>query len=130
MNITEMTPVAMSATASPAARAAVETPDRPHPQAAEAGAERARNRQESEPGARATKAAQDELAAAVDQMNSMAQAFHRSVRFNLSHESGKVQVNVVDTDNDKVIREIPSKEMLNLVKRIHDFMGVILDEKR
>jgi flagellar protein FlaG len=60
----------------------------------------------------------------------MATAFHRSVRFNLSDESGRVQVNVIDTDSDKVIREIPPKETLNVAKRIKDFLGLILDEKR
>lgn len=74
--------------------------------------------------------AQEEIQGALDQLNSAVSVFHRSVRFNLHHDSGQVQVNVVNTDSGKVIREIPPSEVLDMAERIRDFIGVLLDEKR
>lgn len=132
MNITEMMSAKPSAVALPQSGAAI--PDLPRPRVAPAAADKRKEpvpeQQTEQVGRQATKEAREELESAVNQLNQTANAFHRSVRFNLSHESGQVQVSVVDTDSDKVIREIPPKEMLNMAKRIHDFIGVILDEKR
>ncbi len=97
-----------------------------------AAAQRTQDREEEAEGGeeQSSGGSQEDLQAAVDQLNQTANAFNRSVRFDLSDESGRVQVSVVDTDNDEVIREIPPEVTLNVAKRIRDFLGVFLDEKR
>ncbi|WP_154410431.1 FlaG family protein [Helicobacter pylori] len=38
-------------------------------------------------------------------------------------------VSVKDANGDKVIREIPSKEAVELMQRMHDVIGIIFDKK-
>jgi flagellar protein FlaG len=38
-------------------------------------------------------------------------------------------VSVVDTINDKVIRQIPEEEVLDLVAKMKDYIGLIFDKK-
>lgn len=131
MKIAEMKSVIPSATTVASSTAA--SADLPRPRLTGAEVEAARKQEQppaEDAGRKMTQAAREELQAAVEQLNQTASSFHRSVRFNLHDDSGRVQVSVVDTDSDKIIREIPPKETLNVAKRIRDFLGVLLDEKR
>ena len=132
MNITEMAPMTKSATLPPRGGVAVPDLQRPHVAAAVANERKGQQAEQrpEETGKNSTREAREELQSAVNQLNQTANVFHRAVRFNLSDESGRVQVNVVDTDSDKIIRQIPPKETLNVAKRIKDFLGILLDEKR
>ena len=38
-------------------------------------------------------------------------------------------VSVIDMNNDKVIREIPSEEVLDFVSKSRDYLGMIFDKK-
>jgi flagellar protein FlaG len=66
---------------------------------------------------------------AVDKLNKAAQVFDRSIRFQIHKKTNRTMVSVVDTANDKVIRQIPNEEVLNLVAKMDDYMGLIFDKK-
>lgn len=51
------------------------------------------------------------------------------LQFRLDRELDKLVVTVVEKDSDKVIRQIPSDEMLELAKRIQDLEGLLLDKR-
>jgi uncharacterized FlaG/YvyC family protein len=38
-------------------------------------------------------------------------------------------VSVVDTSNDKVIRQYPSEEVLDMVAKMENYLGIIFDKK-
>ena len=46
---------------------------------------------------------------AVDQINNVVQTANTDVRFKVDHSSGRVVVQVMDTHNNEVLRQIPSK---------------------
>jgi flagellar protein FlaG len=69
------------------------------------------------------------LEEAVDKLNRAAMIFDRSLRFQVHTKTRETMVAVVDMTNDKTIREIPSKEVLDLVSKMKDYMGMIFDRK-
>lgn len=69
------------------------------------------------------------LEEAVDKLNKTAVIFDRSIRFQVHEKTHRTMVSVVDTISDKVIRQIPHEEVLDLVSRMDDYLGMIFDRK-
>ncbi len=70
-----------------------------------------------------------DLGNAVADLNKVAQAASQGVRFSVDEESGRTVVKVVDTQTDKVLRQIPSMEALKLWRSIEQMQGVMLRDK-
>jgi len=51
------------------------------------------------------------------------------LKFSVHEASGQVVVQVSEGSTGKVIREIPSKEVLNLAAKFDDMVGLIMDRK-
>ena len=66
-----------------------------------------------------------ELDEAVSELNSVAQMLRRELQLAVDEQSGEVVVKVLDEQNDEVIRQIPSEEVLELRKSMEDMKGVI-----
>ncbi|MBF0409918.1 MAG: flagellar protein FlaG [Candidatus Riflebacteria bacterium] len=71
----------------------------------------------------------EELNQALDTANKTANAFDRSLRFKLHEKTKEYMISVVDTKTDKVIREIPPKEFLDMLAKMRDYIGMIFDKK-
>jgi flagellar protein FlaG len=69
----------------------------------------------------------EELAGAVSQLNEYLEETHRSLRFSIDEDSGRTITSVIDTESDEVIRQIPSEEMLVLIRRFSEITGKIFD---
>lgn len=52
-----------------------------------------------------------------------------SLRFQVDGDSHKVVVRVVDKTTEELIRQIPSKEILEMSKRIREMQGALLDKR-
>ena len=50
-----------------------------------------------------------------------------AVRYSIHKETGKTMIRIVDKENDRVIREIPSEEELERSVRLRMYVGKILD---
>jgi flagellar protein FlaG len=70
-----------------------------------------------------------ELNNAVADLNKVAQAASQGVRFSLDEDTGRTVVKVVDTQTDKVLRQIPTVEALKLWRSIEQMQGVMLRDK-
>ena len=68
-----------------------------------------------------------ELTGAIDQLNGYLQETHRGLRFSIDDSSGRTIVRVVDTETNEVIRQIPSEEMLTLIRHFNETAGNIFD---
>jgi flagellar protein FlaG len=55
-------------------------------------------------------------------------AFNRRLTFSMNEEIDRVVVKVIDGETDKVIKEIPPQEIQDLVARIQQAIGVLVDE--
>lgn len=58
----------------------------------------------------------------VSELQDYVQKAQRNLDFHVDNQTGRVVVKVVDATSDEVIRQIPSEEMLNLSRRIQDFL--------
>ena len=51
------------------------------------------------------------------------------LKFSKHDESGRTMIKVMDKQNEELIREIPSEEVLNLAAKIEEMIGLIFDQK-
>jgi flagellar protein FlaG len=51
------------------------------------------------------------------------------LQFSVHKASGRMMITVVDESNGKVIREIPSREILELAAKMDEMVGMIFDKK-
>ena len=66
---------------------------------------------------------------AVEQANKLMELFNRDLRFETNQETGIVQISIVDKNDGKVIKQIPPDHVLNMVARIMDIIGGLMDVK-
>ena len=71
----------------------------------------------------------DDLIKAVNNINQAFEAFNQGVRFKVNDDTKQLVVQIVNQDTDEVIKEIPSKEVLELEAQIREMVGLFLDEK-
>lgn len=102
------------------------TADRKSPEAAVTGGKSPEKTLPEVPGG-SNKAPAEELTGAVNQLNGYLEETHRSLRFSIDDDSGRTIVRVVDTETDDVIRQIPSEEMLALIRHFNEVTGNIFD---
>src|SRR5262245_51520765 len=67
------------------------------------------------------------LKVTVDSVNRYLKSIDQGVQFEIDEESGVTIVRVVDRETDKVIRQLPSEEMLAVARALEDLTG-LLDE--
>lgn len=74
----------------------------------------------------------DRVKNAVNQANNRLKQKHASTKCEFSyHEATKrISIKVLDKETDEVIREIPPEETLEMVEKMWELAGIIVDEHR
>jgi flagellar protein FlaG len=70
-----------------------------------------------------------EITEVVDSANHFFQAIQKNLRFQMHEDSSRLYVEVVNAETNDIIKEIPSKEFLDVVARIKEAVGILVDEK-
>ncbi len=65
-----------------------------------------------------------------EKLNEMTRIFNRSFHFEIHEESKRWMVQVINTETGEVIKEIPPEKILDMVARLDQFVGLIVDERR
>ena len=76
-----------------------------------------------------SKEQQEKLESAIEKLNKTAKVFNRSLKFKMHEATHRTMISVIDTDTDKVIREIPGEEALDMVAKMQEYLGLIFDKK-
>lgn len=71
-----------------------------------------------------------ELSKEIDGINKWLQSTNTHVKFTLHEELNEYYVQVINDQTQEVIREIPSKKMMDMVAKFHEMVGLLVDEKR
>ncbi|MEY9971874.1 flagellar protein FlaG [Lysinibacillus sp. RC46] len=71
----------------------------------------------------------DELKQAVNTVNEFLEVDHRRSKFVLHEGLDKYFIQLVDSDTEEVIKEIPPKELLDAFYEMQKQVGMIVDEK-
>lgn len=72
---------------------------------------------------------QDEVGSAVSGLKSKLQNDHRNLDFSVDDSTGEVVVKVIDGESGKLVRQIPTEEVLKLSKQLDDFRSLLFEAK-
>lgn len=67
---------------------------------------------------------------AIEKANKHIKVYDRRLEFSIHDSTKQIMVKVINTDTDKVIREIPSEKILDMVAHLWEVAGILVDEKR
>lgn len=67
---------------------------------------------------------------AIAKLKDAANIFSRRLSFSVDKETNRVIVKVIDTETDKVIKEIPPEQVIELAAKIQKMIGLLVDEER
>ena len=70
-----------------------------------------------------------DISRAVRQLEKMVAQFNRRFEISVNESINRIVVKVIDTESDKVIKEIPPEEIQHLLLRLQEMMGLLVDEK-
>lgn len=65
----------------------------------------------------------------VEGMNDFLHVSYTNLNFELHEETNRYFVQVIEKDTEKVIREIPQKEFLDMFSKMMDYLGIVLDKR-
>ena len=66
---------------------------------------------------------------AIDDANQRTRFTKKSLEYSVDDKTNRISIIVRDQETDEVIREIPSEETLDMVSKIWELAGIIVDEK-
>ncbi|MEK3952723.1 flagellar protein FlaG [Psychrobacillus sp. FSL K6-1464] len=64
-----------------------------------------------------------------DSMNQFMESTNTSLRFQYHEELKEYYVSIVDSRTDEVVKEIPSKKLMDIYAAMRDFLGILVDHK-
>jgi flagellar protein FlaG len=57
------------------------------------------------------------------------ESIHRDLQIQVHKATNRIMVKVISTEDGKIIREIPSEELLNLAAKMEEMVGILFDKK-
>jgi flagellar protein FlaG len=71
-----------------------------------------------------------DVISAIEKANKHIRAYDRRLEFSIHKETNQIMVKVINTENDSIVREIPSEKVLDMVAHMWEVAGILIDEKR
>ena len=71
----------------------------------------------------------DQVQQALEQVHQVVRPLAQSLQFSIDKDTHGTVVKIVDTDTNKVIRQIPSEEMLQMAKDLDKFTGLLTKQQ-
>ncbi len=71
----------------------------------------------------------EELIPALEKLNKTAPIFDFRFHFLIHEETKRIMVQIIDQETGKILNEIPPEKILDLVARIQELVGLLVDEK-
>lgn len=71
-----------------------------------------------------------EVIQAIEKANKHFRTYDRRLEFSIHDTTKQIMVKVINTEDDTVIREIPSEKVLDMVAHMWEVAGILVDEKR
>lgn len=71
-----------------------------------------------------------EVIKAIEKANKHIRVYDRRLEFSIHDMTKQIMVKVINTENDSVIREIPSEKVLDMVAHLWEVAGLLVDERK
>ena len=88
------------------------------------------NQQDGQQGQGQRQPTQDEIKSAISHANKHAHFGNTSAQFSYHEKTKRISVKIFDKDTNEVIREIPPEETLDMIAKMYELAGIMIDEKR
>jgi flagellar protein FlaG len=75
------------------------------------------------------RATYEKIARITELMDNYVRSIQKDIKIQVNSDTGDILVKVISEETGKVIREIPSQEMLELAARMEEISGVLFDQK-
>lgn len=85
--------------------------------------------QVSESGAQTTASA-EQIKSAIEVANRKAHFGHTNAKFSYHEATKSISVKIIDDETNEVIKEIPPEETLDMISKMWELAGIMVDEKR
>jgi len=72
---------------------------------------------------------EEDVKESVQDINDIVKKVKEDLSFEIHDETERMMVKVIDRKTHEVIKELPPEEMLDLSARIHEMVGLLIDEK-
>jgi len=72
----------------------------------------------------------DYLIDAIAKLKQAGDVFNRRLDFKVDKDTNRIIVKVIDTKTDKVIKEIPPEQLIELAAKIQEMVGLLVYEER
>lgn len=72
---------------------------------------------------------QDDIMHAVKRANKALEGTNRRFEYSIHEQTNTIMIKVIDTETNEVIREIPPEKILNLIAKLWELAGIIVDER-
>ena len=83
---------------------------------------------ENQQNAQSQQPSKDQLKDAVSQMNKKME--NSEAVFGIHEGTNRVTIKIVDKDTKKVIKELPPEKTLDMIAKVWEMAGILVDEKR
>lgn len=67
---------------------------------------------------------------AIERVNRALAGYNRKFEISVHEKTNDIMVKVIDSDTNTVIREIPPEKILDMVAKLWELAGLIVDERR
>ncbi len=75
-------------------------------------------------------ASEQQIKSAISQANHKMKSVRTKCEFSYHEETKRVSIKVVDKDTQEVIKEIPPEETLEMIQKMWELAGILVDERR
>ena len=72
----------------------------------------------------------EEIQKAINAANKKAYFGHTNAQFSYHEETHSIAVKIMDAETSEVIKEIPSEETLEMISKMWELAGIMVDERR
>ena len=72
---------------------------------------------------------EEDIAKAVDKLNKFLQEDNTSAEYEVHEVFGDIMIKIIDNDTKQVIMEVPPKKILDLVAKMMELAGVLVDKR-
>lgn len=72
---------------------------------------------------------EEEIIKAIEKANKEFVIYDRKFEFSIHEETKEIMVKVINAKTDEVIREIPPEKILDMIARMWELAGILVDEK-
>jgi flagellar protein FlaG len=72
---------------------------------------------------------ENEVIKSIESANEKIQIYNTRLQFSIHEKTKEIMVKIVNMENNEVIKEIPPEKILDMVAKLWELAGIIVDEK-